>query len=225
MGGNIASTEVVELIKTDSTPSFGQLPVERIDAVGTMFGDAPILCGGYDNSALDSCISFQNSQWIQSHSMNSKRKDLGGVQINSTTFWLLGGRYYDIPKGWVILDSTEFIIEGQTNGVPGPKLPHGMDSMCVVKLSEAEIFVIGGSGGDNHWNEVWIYDPQNGFTRNQGPSMNKQRHGHSCSIMRDGDKTLIVVAGGDDGKVEPIEIYDPTDNIWHLGINKVPNNH
>ena len=74
MGGNVASTEVVELIKTDSTPSFGQLPVERIDAVGTMFGDAPILCGGYYNSALDSCISFQNSQWIQSYSMNSKRK-------------------------------------------------------------------------------------------------------------------------------------------------------
>ena len=43
--------------------------------------------------------------------------------------------------------------------------------------------------------------------------------------MRDGDKTFIVVAGGDDGKVEPIEIYDPTDNMWHLGINKFPNNH
>ena len=177
-------TEVVELVKTNSTPSFGQLPSRREGAVGAMFGNAPILCGGRDDgneTFFDICISFQNSQWSTSHSMKEKRAYPAGVQINSTTFWILGGK----DSGSSLLDSTEFIIEGQTNGVPGPKLPYELDSMCAVKLSEGEIFVIGGYSGGSR-NEVWIYDPQNGFARNQGPSLNTNRKLHSCSSMRDG---------------------------------------
>ena len=120
-GGPTDSTEVVELVKTNSTPSFGQLPSTRYYAVGAMFGNAPILCGGRDGSSyFDTCISFQNSQWSQSHSMNEKRRNAAGVQINPTTFWVLGGR----RDGSSYLDSTEFIIQGQTNGVHGPKLPY-----------------------------------------------------------------------------------------------------
>ena len=69
--GGSELTEVVELVKTNSIPSYGQLPSNREAAVGIMFGNAPILCGGFDGySYLDSCISFQNSQWSQTHSMN-----------------------------------------------------------------------------------------------------------------------------------------------------------
>ena len=61
-------TEVVEYVKTNSTPSFVQLPSKRNHAVGAMFGNAPILCGGYEETDkyrryLDSCISYQDSQW------------------------------------------------------------------------------------------------------------------------------------------------------------------
>ena len=81
-GGPQELTEVVELINTNSTPSFGQLPSARRGAVGAMFGNAPIICGViYGSSYLDSCISFQNSQWSQSHSMTEKRKTAAGVQI------------------------------------------------------------------------------------------------------------------------------------------------
>ena len=45
-GGQHELTEVVELVKTNSTPSFGNLPSQRYVAVGAMFGNAPILCGG-----------------------------------------------------------------------------------------------------------------------------------------------------------------------------------
>jgi len=65
--------------------------------------------------------------------------------------------------------------------------------MCAVKLSENEIFVIGGYVDRN---EVWIYDPKNGFARTQGPSLTTGRRYHSCSTMRDGEKTVIIVAGG-----------------------------
>ena len=222
-GASNEMTEVIELVKTNSTPSFGQLPSIRRGAVGTMFGKAPMLCGGYVGAEpyyFVSCISFQNSQWSQSHSMKEKRRYAAGVKINSTTFWILGGFYFNGSN--FHLDSTEFIIQGQTNEVPGAKLPYPLDAMCAVKLSEQEIFVIGGRNKNVYTNHVWIYDPQNGFARNQGPSLNIGRDSHSCSIMRDGDKTSIIVAGGWDGdqQLHYVEIYDPTDNTWRLGKKK-----
>ena len=147
---------------------------------------------------------------------------LGYVKVSSTTFWILGGEDF-----YSLLESTEFIIQGQTNGVPGPKLPYGLYHMCAVKRSENEIFVIGGDiAGDssNDSNEVWIYDPQNGFARTQGPSLTTARYAHSCSTMKDGKKTLIITAGGysNSGPLDSVEIYDPTDNTWHSGKNKFP---
>ena len=81
-------TEVIDLVETDSTPSFGQLPSKRKGAVGTMLGNAPLLCGGSDGpSWLDTCISYhQDSGWSQSHTMVNKRNYAAGVKVNSTTF-------------------------------------------------------------------------------------------------------------------------------------------
>ena len=127
-GGPEEMTEVVELVKTNSTPSFGQLPSARDDAVGTMLGNAPLLCGGYDGSSrLDTCISYhQDSEWSQTQTMVNKRNMAAGVKVNSTTFWILGG-----CDSSSCLDYTEFIIQGQTNGVSGPNLPYGLGGMCV----------------------------------------------------------------------------------------------
>ena len=90
--------------------------------------------------------------------------------------------------------------------------------MCAVKLSENEIFMIGGYGNVEYKN-VWIYDPQNEFARTQGPSLTIARSAHSCSTMRDGEKTLIVTAGGWNANhyLDSVEIYDSTDKNWHLG--------
>ena len=82
-------TEVIDLAETNPTPSFGQLPSRRRYAVGTMLGNAPLLCGG---SLFDTCISYhQDSEWTQSNSMVQARDRAAGVKVNSTTFWILGG--------------------------------------------------------------------------------------------------------------------------------------
>ena len=214
------STEVVQLDKTNITPSFEQLPSARVGAVGAMLGNVPILCGGNNGSSyLDSCISFQNKTWNQSHSMNEKRMSAAGVQVNSTTFWILGGY-----NGSHYSKSTEFIIEGQTNRVLGPELPYRSKLMCAVKWSEQEIFVIGGFDGEllDYSNAVWLYNPQNGFARTQVSSLNTKRAGHSCSTMRNGENDFIILAGGhngpyDDNRFDSVEIYDPTSNTWYSG--------
>ena len=222
------ATEVVVLVETNSTPSFGQLPSTRNDAFGTMLGNTPLLCGGYDprfDEYFDNCISYhQDTKWKQSNLMTTRRVRAAVVKVNTTAFWILGGHYDD---GYIPLDSTEFIIQGQNHGVPGPILPYGMYSMCAVKRSENEIFVIGGenksSAKKGYNNAVWIYDPQNGFARTQGPSLTIARIDHSCSIMKDGKKTLIIIAGGsNNGQLDSVEIYDPTNNTWHSGKNKFP---
>ena len=210
--------EVVELLKSNSTPSFGQLPsVYHDNAVGAMLGNVPIICGGFNGlSAVDFCISFENSEWSQNHLLNDKRAFSAGVKINSTTLWILGGW-----NGSNDLDSTEFIIQGQSKGAPGPKLPYVLTYACAVKLSEEEIFVIGGETYPiNARKEVWIYYPQNGFIRHPRSSLNKGRNRHSCSTMTDGEKTLIIVAGGigaDNTELDSVEIYDPNENRWHSG--------
>ena len=215
-------TEVFDLVKTSSSPSFGQLPSPRTEAVGTILGNAPLICGGSEGGGsfpLYTCISYyQDSQWTQSNYMDDARQHAAGVNVNSTKFWILGG--YQLSGN--SLDSTEFIIQGQTNGVPGPKLPYALRGMCAIKFTNNEIFVIGGRDSDGGYrNEVWIYDPQNGFARTQGPSLTTARGFHSCSTMEDSKKTLIVVAGGYDGyQLDSVEIYNPTDNTWHSGKNK-----
>ena len=217
IGGNEIKTEVVEFMNSGSPPSYGSLPTVRYGAVGAMFGKIPILCGGNDGEGydFDSCIS----QWSPSYSMNEKRRDAAGVKINSTMFQILGGDYWS-GHSYVYLDSTEFIIEGQTHGIPGPNLPYAMDGMCAVKLSEEEIFVIGGHNTGGERNEVWIYNPKIQLARSQGPSLNTARYAHSCSPMSNGEKTFIIVAGGfniNDKYLDSVEMYDPTDKTWHSG--------
>ena len=223
VGGINDVTEVFQFIETNSTTNYGELPKRRYDAVGATLGDVPILCGGNYPSyygALNDCITFENSKWDTSHLLTEHRVSSAGVQINYTSFWILGGGiklpYY--------LNSTEFIIQGKTNGIPGPKLPYNMSKMCAAKLSEKEIFVIGGVNSEHGIStDVWIYNPQKDFEKKKGPSLNDRRQQHSCSILRDGEKTQIIVAGGegrkgmDLGPLNSVEIYDPIDNAWHYG--------
>ena len=210
--GSLKTTEVFELTTSSSsryTPSFGELPTGRVAAVGGVLGNTAIVCGDYD---FDYCLSFENSQWKVSHNKIGKRAYPAGVQINTTTFWILGGQR--LVKKWVYLNSTVFIHEGQANGVTGPTLPYAMSAACAVKLSEYAIFLIGG-----HNESVWIFNPQNGFSKTKGPSLTTNRKHQSCSTMRDGGKTVIVVAGGFVGQIylDSVEIYDPIANTWSPG--------
>ena len=225
VGGNGVVTEVFQFIESNSTPNYGELPKQRYNAVGAILGDVPVLCGGNCQTGggncvdYDDCITFANSTWDTSHLLTEHRRYSASVQINYTVFWILGG-----GGDTSYLNSTEFIIQGKTNGIPGPELPYNMSKMCAAKLSEKEIFVIGGVNTEHGSStDVWIYNPQKDFERKQGPSLNQNRHQHSCSILRDGEKTQIIVAGGE-GRIgsdilslNSVEIYDPIDNAWHYG--------
>ena len=143
----------------------------------------------------------------------SKRIPNAGVQLNATTLWLSGG----FNKADGILDSSDFIQLDSAIANPGPKLPYAVSTHCVVKNSQTKVYLIGGYG-TSFLNKVLIFNPMNGFTHIEGPSLITKRSGHSCSLMSNGQHSKIVVAGGFyGGYLSSVEIFDPTANKWTPG--------
>ena len=212
--GNNLETEVIDVSSSSSSSPFGDIPSARSDAVGGLHGSTPILCGGFPYE--DSCISFKNSQWTKTHQITTKRGYAASVQLNSTTMWILGGwKAYNNR-----LDSTEFLRADSSVGIPGPKLPIAMHKFCVLKYSDHQVFIIGGmeQNRTETLNKVYIYNPMDGFSHIEGPSLKNKRRLHACAVMSNGQQSKIVVAGGIDGNyLSSVEILDPNVNKWIAG--------
>ena len=97
---------------------------------------------------------------------------------------------------------------------------------CAVKFAEDQIFVI---GGENYWNKVFIFNPLNGFTHIEGPSLKIGRRSHSCGLMSNAAQHKKIVVAGGFGysnphdytpKLSSVEIFYPYVNKdWVTGKN------
>ena len=150
--------------------------------------------------------------------MTTKRAGASSIQLNSTTLWFVGGK--NDGGG---LDSSEFVGLDSTVGKPGPKLPYPLYTSCAVKYSADKIYIISGYDGSSYLNKVLIYNPNNGFTYIEGPTLNTKRRFHACALMSNGQQSKIVVAGGFNGNdgLSSVEILDPTTNKWISGKKKL----
>ena len=216
------TSEVISLDKNNTAIVLvdlnSQLPSTEWGAVGGIIGNVPILCGLFKK---DYCLTFQNSSWsnLNLSMIEEGREYAASIQVNSTSIWVVGGKKHD-TNPWVFMDSTEFINQNASKAIAGPKLPYKMYGMCMIKLSEDQIYVIGGRNETlGYMNEVWIFNPKNGFNKTQGLSMKTERMFHACGTMNDGNDTLIVVAGGynENGSLDSVEIYNQTENKWFAG--------
>ena len=180
----------------------------RIGSVGAILQGQPIICGGYKspNFCQDCFIIGQPS--IKMNMLN-KRTSASSVVLNQNTLWIVGGRDGEFDH----LCSTEYVKLGQLP-VQGPELPFKISSHCMVKYSDNAIYIIGGIQNGIISNKTWIVDPSNGFKMTLGPSLNTQRHGHSCGKMIANGKIILVVAGGSDvsslNYLKSVEILDPS---------------
>ena len=94
--------------------------------------------------------------------------------------------------------------------------------LYAVKYSADKVYIIGGYDGSSHLNKVLIFNPTNGFTHIEGPSLITKRNGHACALMSNGQQSKIVVAGGYNGSgLSSVEILDPTTNKWISGNKKL----
>ena len=88
---NDLTTEVIDVPSKSNvvTSPFGEIPSERIYAVGGLIGSTPIICGGYDIfKDQDSCFTYNQFQWTKTHTMTTKRSYASSVQLNATTLWI-----------------------------------------------------------------------------------------------------------------------------------------
>ena len=216
-GEGVKATEVLDFSNSNLTkPSFGVIPETRRYAVGAYLNDQPIICGGHDGdyrNAYDTCLTFDNSRWSQTHKLTTRRTWAASVLLNETTLWILGG----VGD----LDSTELINANEENGIPGKELPLAMRGMCAVKYSSEKIFVIGGYSNGNWLDSAWIFNPKNNFNYITGPSLKNSRGFHGCALMKNGQNYKIVVGGGWIGNddLSSVEILDLSNdnNQWTQG--------
>ena len=99
-------------------------------------------------------------------------------------------------------------------------MPIGLDQFCAVKYAKDQVFVIGGFNLHYSGKRVFIFNPMNGFTHIEGPSLKTSRYSHACGLMSNGQQTKIVVAGGlnnPNGVLNSVEIFDPSVNDWISG--------
>ena len=211
--GNNLATEVIDVQSNSNVASlFGEIPSQRRYAVGGLIDSTPIICGGDDKDEKDqdSCFTYSQSKWTKTHTMTTKRYAPASVKLNDTTLWIMGGY-----NSGAYLDSSEFIGLDSTVGNPGPKLPNPLEWSCAVKYSADKVYVIGGYDGSSILNKVLIFNPMDGFSHIEGPSLITKRSGHACALMSNGQQKQIVVAGG--GSLSSVEILDPTVNKWVPG--------
>jgi len=128
-GHDVKATEVLDFSNSNLTkPSFGVIPEVRVGAVGAYLNDQPIICGGDDGywqNAYDTCLTFDDSRWSQTHKLTTIRTAAASVLLNETTLWILGG----LDNNGDRLDSTELINANEENGIPGKELPVAMNGI------------------------------------------------------------------------------------------------
>ena len=134
--------------------------------------------------------------------MTEARTSASGVVLDHDTFWIVGGEGM-----YEYLNTTELIKIDSNHKIShcnGIELPFAVFRHRMVQYNSSAIFLIGGyykleyPDGARFSNETWIFDPNNNFEYQRGPSLlNPDRYMFSCAKMRlHNIGTIIVVAGG-----------------------------
>lgn len=163
-------------------------------------GKYPLICGGktLNNSITNLCYSFSNDS--SPISMTMARAFASSLLFNNSLLWVTGGEI----KNESLTNSTEFI--NSKISIPGPDLPMELKLHCLVKLSETQALLIGGSGkNDAVQNGTFLYDFSD-ETWIEGPQMLQPRIGHNCAKLG----PLIVVVGSIENEIasKSVEIMD-----------------
>ena len=69
------------------------------------------ICGGFAETSWDNCITFTSGEWVTSHALAEKRRSHISWSTEAGVV-LMGGEY---SSGM----TSEMIIQGEYNGVPG----------------------------------------------------------------------------------------------------------
>merc|ERR1719430_3012103 len=168
------------------------------------------LCGGYYTKT--SCITFSFGVWWEtSHALVEARVDHNSWSTSAGTM-LLGG--------WYSPTSTETVMQGEYDGVPGFTLQYNTTHACSIPDKTTDTLLI--TGGLNTTKTVSRYSGF-GFLEDL-PSLNNGRYNHGCgAYMREDGIQVYLVTGGYDGAdyLSSTEILPTSSSTWVLA-NALP---
>ena len=175
-------------------------------ATGAIVFGQPMICGGYYYRSECYHHSKASNSWKFLTNMTTKRAYSASVPVNGMLL-VMGGHDGDNR-----LATTEYVSLDSNPSQPGPDLPAPRSNLCVVKLSNGQVILLGGYPKENKKSAIiFHYDTK---TFNQSlPSMTHERTNAGCasfnSPMHDNREVVLAVGGYGESTAEVLDYSQP----------------
>ena len=128
-------------------------------------GEEIVACGGIRNRG--ECFRIGEKNWLPFINLTNYRTHASSVSMSSRSF-IFGGRYSRL--------SSEILQHNSDTWQQGPEIPYpGIESSCVIRLSENELIIIGG-----YTQNIAILNTENNTWRNTTIQLESIKFGHRC---------------------------------------------
>ena len=180
---------------------------------GLLKNKYPFVCDGNWNKDINDCYIFEDGQWNKNVSLPEPSRWSGSTILNGTILWIAGNtENWDFNmKLSLLVNPFESLIS------PGPELPYGVRSQCMINIDEDRVMFIGGSNGTIGHQQISLDKTRTySFAQNSwetGPSLTEPRLTPACALLTIGSNQVIFVASGTTS--EYLELNG--DNKWKVG--------
>jgi len=182
--------------------SLHSLPQERYyHTLDTLPGNIPILCGGSDNTARQSCLYFSSptSPWTSVNTTLAEGRYIHGSWVHGKDLVLLGGEYST--------STAETLYEGSKF-----TLDYHYKFGCSIQLEKTVIL----TGGWHSLDRVRVFNIE-GYEKD-GPSLLTGRRNHGCgSYYQNGDMVYVVAGGYGSTYLSSTETLREGSTTWSYG--------
>jgi hypothetical protein len=196
------------------------VPLNPPGSVGFLdFHGRPVICGGIDTNILKNCYSFDKAKIWNPYSNFTYPRAYAAVTSSNwlsktQKFLVTGSNNSAYGNTAEILTETGWVLVST-------KMPYFVHHHCSVMLNSTTAFIIGGYANETISNQVLLFN-MDLKTWTNGPSLNFERHSHSCGKIIIGNEYVIIVVGGVSqgtwsGLLPSVEIFNSSSNSWIPG--------
>ena len=197
-GANNQVLKSVEIIREDGT--ICTLPDMQVNR-GSHTQSGWVICGGADDAAQNTCTTFEDGAWVESHDLSKGRKDHLSWRTSTGDIILLGG---SSAQTW---QSTELLSDtASANTQPFPlkyntRYQHKNNytdadnyiskmcrKACGIAVPETDHIVItGGQMGNSNKGTNWVhvYNTFGEVSPTTFPNLKQSRFQHACGFYYD----------------------------------------
>ena len=217
IGGNSLQAPAVEILNLQyddgicSQPANFDSEINFADgAVAAYINDMVLLCGG--QILLDKCLGYDFDQqtWNQLYfSLLEERIEGAGLVWDYNNWMIIGGK----SESGIATSTTEKYNNTENEFVIGPLWPIALWGHCTVVINATAGFIVGGKNSEMFVRSSYVMIWQTGYWLWVG-SLNYDRIGHTCGVIKHESFNEIVIAGGIDQFT--IEVFSLTKMKWRV---------